>query len=40
MQTSYTIVEVWPGIALLAVFTLLTLVTILGRPQPPGRIGK
>jgi hypothetical protein len=40
MQTSYTIVEVWPGIALLAVFTLLTLITMFSRPQPPGRIGK
>ncbi len=40
MQTSYTIVEVWPGIALLAVFTLLTLITILSRPHPPGGFGK
>jgi hypothetical protein len=40
MQTSYTIVEVWPGIALLAVFTVLALVTLLSRPSPPGRIGK
>lgn len=38
MQTSYTIVEVWPGIALLAVFTVLAVVTILCWPSPPGRI--
>jgi len=40
MHSSYTIVEVWPGIALLAVFTVLALVTMLSRPSPPGRIGK
>jgi hypothetical protein len=40
MQTSYTIVEVWPGIALLAVFAVLALLTLISRPSPPGRIGK
>ncbi len=25
MQTTYTLVDVWPGVALLAVFTVLTL---------------
>ena len=38
MQTSYTIVDVWPGIALLAVFTVLAVVTMLSRPSPPGPI--
>ena len=40
MHSSYTIVEVWPGIALLAVFTILVLLSLISRPTPPGRIGK
>lgn len=30
MQTTYTIVEVWPGVALLAVFTVLALLVMAG----------
>jgi hypothetical protein len=30
MQTTYSIVEVWPGIALLAVFTVLALLVMAG----------
>lgn len=30
MQTSYTMVDTWPGIALLAVFTLLALLVMAG----------
>lgn len=30
MQTTYSIAEVWPGIALLAVFTVLALVVMAG----------
>lgn len=30
MQTGYTLVDIWPGIALLAVFTVLTLLIMAG----------
>lgn len=30
METTYTVVEVWPGIALLAVFTILALLIRAG----------
>jgi len=30
MQTTYTLVDVWPGIALLAVFTVLALLVMAG----------
>lgn len=30
MQTTYTLVDVWPGIALLAIFTVLALLVMAG----------